>query len=42
MEKYHDLRYEQGNAIVVESFRIKGTFRQNFDLKDFPVDCQVL
>lgn len=42
MEKYRDLRYEQEeNAIVVESYRIKGTFRQNLNLRNFPLDYQV-
>jgi len=43
MEKYRDLRYDQdGNAIVVESYRLKGTFRQNLNLQNFPLDYQVL
>ena len=42
MEHYRDLRYEhEENAIVVESYRIKGTFRQNLSLKNFPLDYQV-
>lgn len=42
MEQYRDLRYEQEEtAIVVESYRIKGTFRQNLSLRNFPLDYQV-
>ena len=42
MEKHRDLRYEQEeNAIVVESYRIKGTIRQNLNLSNFPLDYQV-
>ena len=44
MEKNHYLFYEPGNEIpfAVETYRIKGNFRENLELWDFPLDYQVL
>ena len=43
MEKNHYLFYEPGNEIpyAVETYRIKGNFRENLELWDFPLDYQV-
>ena len=44
IEKNHYLFYEPGNEIpfAVETYRIKGNFRENLELWDFPLDYQVL
>jgi len=44
MEKNRYLFYEPGNEIpfAKETYRIKGYFRENLELWDFPFDCQVL
>ena len=44
MEMNHKLFYEEGNKIpyAMESYRIKGSFRENLELWDFPLDYQVL
>lgn len=44
MEKNHYLFYEPGNEIpfAMETYRIKGNFRENLELWDFPLDYQVL
>lgn len=44
MEKNHYLFYEPGKEIpfAVETYRIKGNFRENLELWDFPLDYQVL
>lgn len=42
-QKNHYFRYEKGNPLplAVETFRIRGTFRGNLKLEDFPLDYQV-
>lgn len=44
IEKNHYLFYEPGNEIpfAMETYRIKGNFRENLELWDFPLDYQVL
>ena len=44
MEKNHKLFYEEGDEIpyAMETYRIKGNFRENLELWDFPLDYQVL
>ena len=43
MQKNHFLFYEEGNPIpfALETYRIKGSFRENLELWDFPLDYQV-
>ena len=43
MQKGHYLFYEEGNDIpyALETYRIKGSFRENLELWDFPLDYQV-
>lgn len=43
MQKNHYLFYEEGNEIpfALETYRIKGSFRENLELWDFPLDYQV-
>ncbi|XP_078360747.1 cys-loop ligand-gated ion channel-like [Oculina patagonica] len=44
METNHKLFYEEGNNIpyAMETYRIKGSFRENLELWDFPLDYQEL
>jgi len=44
MQKNHYLFYEEGNEIpfALETYRIKGSFRENLELWDFPLDYQEL
>ena len=43
MEINHKLFYEEGNKIpyAMQSYRIKGSFRENLELWNFPLDYQV-
>ena len=43
MQKGHYLFYEDGDDIpyALETYRIKGSFRENLELWDFPLDYQV-
>ena len=43
MEINHKLFYEEGNKIpyAMRSYRIKGSFRENLELWNFPLDYQV-
>ncbi|XP_068681182.1 cys-loop ligand-gated ion channel-like [Montipora capricornis] len=44
IQKNHFLFYEEGNEIpyAYESYRMKGSFRENLELWDFPLDYQEL
>lgn len=44
IQKNHYLFYEEGNEIpfALETYRIKGSFRENLELWDFPLDYQEL
>ena len=43
MQKGHKLIYEDGDDIpyAYENFRVTGTFRENLELYNFPLDYQV-
>lgn len=43
VHKNHFLIYEEGNEIpyAFETYRMKGSFRENLELWDFPLDYQV-
>ena len=43
IDKGHKLIYEDGDDVPYarESYRIKGFFRENMELSDFPIDYQV-
>lgn len=43
VQKNHFLIYEEGNEIpyAFETYRMKGSFRENLELWDFPLDYQV-
>ena len=42
-QKDHDVYFddEDGMVYAIEKYRIKGTFRENLELWDFPLDFQV-
>ena len=42
-QKDHDVYFDDEDEMTyaIETYKIKGTFRENLELKDFPLDYQV-